>query len=800
MPTRSRSQRRRASSAGRSGELVGSASPALPSILWQAPLLNASGYADEARGFIAGLKHRGYPLAAAYTGAVSERFMEKADEDQPKWLPALKAALQTSMPFPDVSVTHQPGYALRRYPGAGWNVGRTMFETDQLPPDWVLRANTMDELWVPSSFNIDTFRRSGVCVPMYVIPSGIDGADFRPGLRPLTIAGASGVVFLSVFEWSYRKGWDVLLRAWCQAFKRSDDVTLVLRTFPRSGWDIGDADREINERIDAYLSSELGLDRQNVARIVVLSGQVSTRDLPRLYAAADAYVLPSRGEGWGRPYLEAMACGLPTIATRWSGNCEFMNDGNSLLLRLDGMADVGVEMDADFYRGHRWAEPSVDHLAEILVTLAGDRALRRRLGVCARRDVEQRWQWRTVIATASERLRTIATDLGVRRAAEIGLCPPLTVVRWVGGVYGDESLAGVNRELCVRLAGHDGFQVLPSTTEFPPFSTVNEQRVRAALAMQPTGVAGDVAVEVRHQWPPDFGPAAGRSLVVVQPWEYGSIPKSWVEGLNANVDEVWCPTTWVKDVFVADGVDWARVHVVPNGTDTSLFTPRGAPLVLRTQKTMRLLFVGGTIARKGIDLLLRAYLEEFQVAEDVCLVIKAFGAQGAYRNSNMDAKIAALAADPSLPDIELITEPLSPDLMAALYRSCHALVHPYRGEGFGLPIIEAMASGLPVVVTGAGACLDFCDASNALLVPARSTPAIMEGLGPAVTTYSWFEPDVSALRVLMRDVLTDRVRADARAYRARERIVADYQWDAIAEQVAVRLHNLAGNRVPHLLV
>ena len=54
--------------------------------------------------------------------------------------------------------------------------------------------------------------------------------------------------------------------------------------------------------------------------------------MPRLYAAADAYVLPTRGEGWGRPYMEAMAMGLPTIGSRWSGNLEFMHDGNAWLV------------------------------------------------------------------------------------------------------------------------------------------------------------------------------------------------------------------------------------------------------------------------------------------------------------------------------------------------------------------------------------------------------------------------------------------------------------------------------------
>ena len=68
--------------------------------------------------------------------------------------------------------------------------------------------------------------------------------------------------------------------------------------------------------------------------------------MPRLYAGADAYVLPSRGEGWGRPYMEALAMGLPTIASRFSGNLEFMDDETSWL--IDGEL-VPVAEDAQLW-------------------------------------------------------------------------------------------------------------------------------------------------------------------------------------------------------------------------------------------------------------------------------------------------------------------------------------------------------------------------------------------------------------------------------------------------------------------
>jgi hypothetical protein len=83
---------------------------------------------------------------------------------------------------------------------------------------------------------------------------------------------------------------------------------------------------EIRGRIDAYLAG------RSTAPILLDTRFLPTADMPRLYAGADAFVLASRGEGWGRPWMEAMAMGLPTIGSRWSGTTMFMDDANSWLV------------------------------------------------------------------------------------------------------------------------------------------------------------------------------------------------------------------------------------------------------------------------------------------------------------------------------------------------------------------------------------------------------------------------------------------------------------------------------------
>jgi len=148
---------------------------------------------------------------------------------------------------------------------------------------------------------------------------------------------------------------------------------------------------------------------QDRPAVRVLSGVAQAR-MPALYASADAVVLPSRGEGWGRPHVEAMATGTPVIATNWSGPVAYLDEANGYPLRYDGLEAVP---DGPF-KGHLWAAPSVAHLRELMRAVVADPAGRAAKGAQARLDMVSRFSHAAVGALLKERLgqRAAVKDRG----------------------------------------------------------------------------------------------------------------------------------------------------------------------------------------------------------------------------------------------------------------------------------------------------------------------------------------------------------------------------------------------------
>ncbi|MCS7220812.1 MAG: glycosyltransferase [Anaerolineae bacterium] len=756
------------------------------SVIWHAPIFDPSGYADEARQFIIGLDSIGLQIKAIPINW-SDKIAKLSITEECRLKRLINMPIISSRDK-IISVFHIFPTYFRRIPDAAYHIGRTMFETDRIPDNWVIACNQMDEVWVPSDFNIESFARSGVKRDKLVkIPGSVEVNRYRLDTSPLLIKGRRGFNFLSVFDWSLRKGWDVLLRAFLEEFKPEEDVALILKVWSSYGQTLD----QIRDEALSYLRL-MGLTDKLQDNIIFFEANLSTESLAGLYRAADAFVLPTRGEGWGRPFMEAMLMQLPVIGTRWSGHLEFMNDDNAYLVDCE-IVDVpeSAWREAPIFQGHRWAEPSVDHLRQLMRQVFEDRQSARQKGQTAREHIILHFNRELVARQIKERLEIITANhlRNVTHRSSV-ISHPLVVV-WEGSQFVYHSLALVNRELCLRLidAGHEVSIIPYEPDQFRP--EADSRYYKLALRVR-APLSRPVDVHVRHQWPPNLTPPPEGHWVIIQPWEFGSLPKSWIEVMSTQVDEIWVPSSYVRDCYVRSGVPADRVFVVPNGVDTTKFRPDVPPLQLQTKKRFKFLFVGGTITRKGIDILLDAYSNAFTAEDDVCLVIKDMGGQSFYKGQTAQELIIRYRARPNAPEIEYIDRTLSDEELAGLYTACDCLVHPYRGEGFGLPIAEAMASGLPVIVTGYGAALDFCDEQTAYLIPAREVRWPQKRVGEWETVdYPWWaEPDREALKQWMRHVVANPAEAQAKGQAARAYIQAHFTWEQAAATVQKRIEAL----------
>jgi glycosyltransferase involved in cell wall biosynthesis len=788
--------------------------PVTDPITWIGPVYDPSGYGNELRQFVLALDNLGTRAVLRAAGNHSPRFQAAAGA-------ALRDRLDVMLAEPQgadaTTIVHLPPSFLQRLPGARYMIARTMFETDGLPAAFVQRCNTMDELWVPSAFNVETFRKAGVRAHMVEMPGAIDSARFHSGHAPLVVPGVHGTVYLSTIEWKSRKGWQTLLDAWAEAFAPGDDVTLLIRaSIP--GHTESDSAPEIWRQIDAHLATRKRT-RAQLATIVVMGRAIGDDDVPRLYATAQAYVAATSGEGWGYPYMEAMASGLPTIATRWSGNLAFMHDDNSLLCDVERLVPA-IDAFVGDMPGQRWALPSARHLASLLRTVVDDPARVRTLADTAKHEMRTRWTWQHAAARVQERLAELAERRGaaqrmthgVTQRETQGVTPTTTAaaphvapdtrsipVRWEGPQFTHASLGLVNREVCAQLhaAGDIDLLVRPTQAhDFTPEPSSPLAPLWQQMRQRVTHTPRAAAVHVAHQWPPVFDAPREGAWVLMQPWEYGGLPGSWIPLIRDQVDEYWVYCSWQRSCAIDSGIPADKVHIIPLGTDPTRYRPDGPRYPLATKKRTKLLAVGGIIPRKGMDLLVSTYLKTFTAQDDVCLVIKGLSARWAYQGNPGQtdfAALPALAAAEGAAEIEFIGDTLDDDAVASLYRACDALVAPFRGEGFGLPVVEAMASGLPVIVTHAGPMFDLCDHDTAFLVPAGQSPVSqgIAGAAPGRLGFWWADPDTTVLAQHMRQVVSDPAHARAVGARARARVLERFTHAHTAAAVTARVRVLA---------
>lgn len=294
---------------------------------------------------------------------------------------------------------------------------------------------------------------------------------------------------------------------------------------------------------------------------------------------------------------------------------------------------------------------------------------------------------------------------------------------------------------------------------------------------------GNVDLWLSSGWPVRADRPQCRVHALRVDWEYGSLPVELLPHVDQDADLVVVHSEFVSRTVQAAGRSPSHIRLVPHGVDAAMHEQALPDERILQFKGARpaVLFCGGLIWRKGIDAFLAAALAAYAKRPDFVLVVKSVGHDRHYGRHHMRELVERVQRTPGAPPLLLLTDSVSRVEMASIYAACDVLLHPYRGEGFGLPILEARACGLPVIATHGGGAQALLTGPGAYGIDAARRSVELPG---AHVGAPWvLEPSAQHATRLLRETLDDLSARRTAATQFASSVRAAFDWDAAAAQL-----------------
>lgn len=349
-------------------------SPQVRGIRWLSTGIG-SGLGDASAAYLAGLREAGVPVSWSPLGWPSTHWdapygprsdvPELAREDA-----VLSSIVNSEIEHDTVVVCSTPlWHEQLRVEAAGRRlVSYTTWESDRLPGASVDVLNHYDAVLVPSFFNADVFKSSGVSVPVEVVPHCAPASR-----RSSAPEHEGGFIFYMISTWTTRKAVLEAISAYLLAFTAEDDVALVIHTTPedqiaRERVARGKQALEPHSTASWYTLAKALAGRTALPKIVLSTRQLAPAEIAKLHEEGSCFFSLSHGEGWGLGSFEAAAFGNPAIVVGWGGPLDYLPAGYPYLVSYRLEPTLSEEPDAwwEPHQGERWAKADPEAAAALL--------------------------------------------------------------------------------------------------------------------------------------------------------------------------------------------------------------------------------------------------------------------------------------------------------------------------------------------------------------------------------------------------------------------------------------------------
>lgn len=316
-----------------------------------------------------------------------------------------------------------------------------------------------------------------------------------------------------------------------------------------------------------------------------------------------------------------------------------------------------------------------------------------------------------------------------------------------GHVLGSYSLAIINRMLARSLEASFPGQARFLAVETDPIDhtegvPADDKPLMIELAGRAAPDNGNEVV-ISHHYPVIVPDGSYRLMMALFFWEESAVPEHTIQRLGKNFDAIISPARTVTNALLDSGLS-IPIATIGQPVDIEPYQALAGGRSARGRE-VRFLHVSSCFKRKGVDILLAAWAKAFTSADRVRLIIKTFPNP----HNDVEQQLAELVSRyPDLATVEIINRDVERDELLQFYADADVMVLPSRGEGYNLPALEAMASGLPLIVTGHGGQRDFCSEREARLIDYRFARSESHVSGHHSL---WVEPDVEDLAAALRE-------------------------------------------------